>query len=78
MKTSFRSLTPILTPVFHVPEGARLEAPINGSGYEATELTIREEQAPSTQLSAKHSCLLLQVLDGVLLAAIHPSGEDQY
>jgi hypothetical protein len=30
------------------------------------------------QLLAEHSVLLLQVLDDVLLIAIHPSGEDQH
>ena len=60
-------------------QGADLEEPSSadclGFGCEATALTIREPQALSAQLLAEHPVLLLQVLDDVLLTAIHPSGE---
>jgi hypothetical protein len=44
----------------------------------APSLSIGEQQALFAQLLAEHPVLLLQVLDDVLLIAIHPSGEDQH
>ena len=41
-------------------------------------MCISEPQALSTQLFPEYPVLLLQVLDDVLLTAIHPSGEDQH
>jgi hypothetical protein len=40
--------------------------------------SIAEEQAPIAELLSEHPILRLQVLDDILLAAIHPSGEDHH
>ncbi len=49
-----------------------------GPRCESTALSIGEEQAPIAELFAEHSVLRLQVLDDILLTAIHPSGEDHH
>ncbi len=43
---------------------------------ESTALSIGEEQAPIAELLSEHPILRLQVLDDILLAAVHPSGKD--
>ena len=62
-------------------QGANLEEPfatnLLGLGCEATALNVREQQALCAQLLAQHAVLLLQVFDEVLLAAVHPPGEDR-
>jgi hypothetical protein len=49
-----------------------------GLRCETAALTIGKQQALSTQLLAEYPVLLLQVLDDILLTAIHPSREDQH
>ena len=44
----------------------------------STALRVGRQQASSTQMLAEYPVLLLRVLNHVLLAAIHPSGEDQH
>jgi hypothetical protein len=46
-------------------------------GCKTTSLSVSEAQTPTADLLAKHPVLRLQVLDDVLLTAIHPSGDDQ-
>ncbi len=46
-------------------------------GCETTALNVREQQALAAQLPAQYAVLLLQVFDEVLLAAVHPPGEDR-
>jgi hypothetical protein len=41
-------------------------------------LSIVEEQAPIAELLSEHPILRLQVLDDILLAAIHPPGKDHH
>ena len=63
-------------------QGANVEEPFAadcvGLGCEATALPISESPALSGQLLAEPPVLLLQLLDDVLLTAIHPSGEEQH
>jgi hypothetical protein len=49
-----------------------------GPERETPALSIGEEQAPIAELLPEHPVLRLQVLDDILLTAIHPSGEDHH
>jgi hypothetical protein len=63
-------------------QGVEPEKPFStyriGLDCESTALRIRESQSLPAELLSEHPILRLQVLDHILLAAVHPSGEEQH
>jgi len=53
----------------------RLSAQRLGSDSQSAALPAREPEASAAQLLAQNSVLLEQILDGPLLASIHPAGD---
>jgi len=86
------SLTPVVLPGDEPPVPAKqcvgrhqradleetFAADLLGPARETPALSIGQEQAPFAELLSEHPILRLQVLDHVLLAAVHPPGEEHH
>jgi len=80
-RISWRSAAGTSEAAYRVYQRGDPEEPIAAEslrlGCKTTSLSVSKAQTPTAELLAKHPVLRLQVLDDVLLTAIHPSGDDQ-